>query len=88
MFNLIDRDHDGVLKISEFQAGISRLFCSTFEEKVSLIFDLYDFNEDGYMSGEDIKTMLSHAPLTQVLEGDYMSIPKEGKYTMSGSSLY
>ncbi len=87
-FNLIDRDRDGVLSVTEFQNGLARFFCSTFEEKVGLIFDLYDFDEDGCMNGEDIKTMLSHVPLTQVLEAGNVTSPKEGKYTRGGGSLY
>ncbi|MDR3548984.1 MAG: hypothetical protein P4M11_12105 [Candidatus Pacebacteria bacterium] len=77
-----------MLKIGEFETGLARLFCNGFDEKVGLIFDFYDFNEDGYVTGEDIKAMLSHVPLTQVLDSHSATTPKEGKFTKSGGGLY
>jgi tRNA A-37 threonylcarbamoyl transferase component Bud32 len=39
------------------------LFTGSFEKTSKLIFDLYDFDRDGLISKEDIRTVLSYVPL-------------------------
>lgn len=68
MFNLFDEDKDGYLGKEEFQKGLCRLFANAFEEKVRLVYDLFDFDLDGTIVKEDIRTLLSHVPLAQLLD--------------------
>lgn len=68
MFSLFDEDKDGYLSEGEFKTGLLRLFGETFEQKVKLVYDLFDFDLDGKVSKEDIRTLLSHVPLAQVLD--------------------
>ena len=70
MFNLFDSDDDGFLAKDEFLSGLCKLFPNSFEEKVRLVYDLFDFDLDGVITKEDIRTLLSHAPLAQVLDID------------------
>ena len=53
------------------QKGIKRIFSNSFAENVQLIFELFDFDGDGFITKEDIRTLLSHVPLNNLL--DYRS---------------
>ncbi len=72
---------------SEFISGGCRLFSSDFAENVRLIFELLDFDKDGQVTREDIRVVLSHVPLAQILQ-DNASTPREGQYTASGGGGY
>ena len=74
--------------MAEFLAGTSRLFSNSFDDNLKLIFDMFDFDNDGVASKEDIRTLLSHVPLSQVLSDLKLQIRKEGLYTKSGGGLY
>lgn len=63
----------------EFGSCIIRLFSSVFEEKVKLIFDLYDFDSDGKITKEDIITLLSHVPPEEVAEVSNITMQNKGK---------
>jgi len=40
-----------------------RLYCSSFDEKIRLIFQIYDFDNDGFVSKDDIATILNFLPI-------------------------
>ncbi len=93
VFALLDTDKDGYLKKAEFQKGLCRLFANTFEESSRLIYDLFDFDSDGKISKEDIRTLLSHVPLVKILEllksGKESEVQRsEGQYTQHGGALW
>jgi hypothetical protein len=88
LFALFDLDKDSHLKLGEFLAGTQRLFSSDFDENVKLIFDMLDFDGDQVASKDDIRTLLSHVPLSQVLGDLKLQIRKEGEYTKKGGGLY
>ncbi len=54
---LFRKDHDGLLELKEFLHGCALLFLSKGDKKSKLeyIFDLYDTNNDGYLSFKEIK---------------------------------
>jgi len=88
MFNLFDGDKDGFVKKHEFVDGLCKLFASTFDETLKLVFELFDFDSDGKVSKEDIRTLLSHVPLAQLLEFSAPGSPKEGQYSRRGGATY
>ena len=47
------------------------LFLYNSDDKIELIFNIYDFNNDGQISKEDIKTVLNHIPLKPELKNLY-----------------
>mgnify|MGYP003318471111 FL=1 len=49
-FHVMDSDKNDYLDQREFLTGLFRLYCSNFDEKVELIFEIYDFDGDGYIS--------------------------------------
>jgi len=65
---LFDIDKDGYLEEQEFRKGLKRMPSQSFEEYVRLVYDLFDFNFDGKISKEDIRTLFSHVPLVQILD--------------------
>jgi len=68
LFNLFDVDGDEYLAEEEFKRGMKRLFGQNIREYMKLVYDLFDFDLDGKVSKEDIRTLLSHVPLAEVLK--------------------
>ena len=40
-------------------------FCSTFEEKIKLVFDLYDYDSDGLINRNDVIPIITSMPLNK-----------------------
>lgn len=72
----------------EFIDGAAKLFNSSFDENLDFIFKIMDFDNDGFISSEDIRIVLSHIPLAQILQDTQHDKKKEGQYTASGGGLY
>lgn len=47
----------------EFLTGLFRVFCSTFDEKIEFIFEIYDFDGDGFITKVDISTIMASLPV-------------------------
>ena len=60
VFNKKKREYIG---LSEFTSGMKNLFCEDFEKTSKFIFDFYDYDNDGKINKEDIKTILSYITL-------------------------
>ena len=75
-FAVMDLNNDGYIDCKEFLTGLLRVYCSTFEQKTKLVFDIYDFDMDGFVSKDDISAILSYMPIVKSTP-----ILGEGKYT-------
>jgi Ca2+-binding EF-hand superfamily protein len=62
-FAVVDLNQDGYVDHKEFVTGLLRVFCSTFDNRSKFVFDLYDFDCDGYISKEDISAIISYMPI-------------------------
>jgi Ca2+-binding EF-hand superfamily protein len=68
LFNICTRGQVNVpqkqrqVSLQEFRKLMQRIFYSRVETKMSLVFEIYDFDYDGLISIEDIKIILSHIP--------------------------
>jgi Ca2+-binding EF-hand superfamily protein len=60
---VLDTDKNGYLDIVEFIDGMTLLFTEDYSKLAPFIFKFYDFDKDGYLSKEDIRTVLSYIPL-------------------------
>jgi len=59
----MDTDNDGYLNLTEFITGYLRLYCSNFNDKVKFIFQIYDFDNDGFITKDDISSILNSLPI-------------------------
>ena len=65
LFSVLDANGDGYIDMKEFIYVMFLIYYSSFEAKVKLIFDIYDFDRDGRVSKEDIRIILGFVPLLQ-----------------------
>lgn len=63
LFNALDRNDDGFLSAREFVEGLYMLYYGSFKQTAKIIFNMYDFDKDGYIKKEDIKILFSYLPL-------------------------
>lgn len=63
LFNALDKDNDGYLGIKEFIEGMNMLYYGSFKQSAKIIFNMYDFDRDGFINKEDIKCLFSYLPL-------------------------
>ena len=54
------------IKLNEFIEGMTSIFTESFEKMIKLVFNLYDFDNDGRISKEDVRLLLSHLPLKTI----------------------
>lgn len=59
VFDLFDRDDNGVVDMMELICGTSLLCTGTEEEKIHAIFDVFDENGDGFVSMEEMVKFLT-----------------------------
>jgi len=83
-FSVMDADKNGYLDQREFLTGLFRLYCSNFDEKADLIFEIYDFDGDGFITKNDVSTILASLP---VINFSSLSRQMEGKFTQEGGGL-
>ena len=84
-FRVMDSDNNGYLDQREFLTGLFRLYCSSFDDKAVLIFEIYDFDGDGLIAKNDISTIMASLPVINFATGD--SANAEGKFTQEGGGL-
>ena len=63
VFTVFDEDKDGFLNSKEFILGMNKLYNGSYQDTIKLIFDILDFNHDGYIEKDDAKMILSLLPL-------------------------
>jgi len=78
IFSVIDRKKKGFIDAMQFCTFMFKLYSADYDVRIKFIFDLYDFDDDGVISKEDIHTLLSHFP-TEIQESN--SKGDEGKYS-------
>ena len=63
VFTVFDEDKDGFLNSKEFILGMNKLYNGSYQDTIKLIFDILDFNHDGFIEKDDAKMILSLLPL-------------------------
>lgn len=63
LFSILDVDKNSYLSEDEFLNGFLTFYCSNFNEKMKLCFDVYDFDNDGLITQKDIITIISCMPV-------------------------
>jgi len=62
LYAVFDRDSSGGVDFQEFLTGMALIYRGTVEEKKKFLFEMYDLDGDGFVTREDLRTMLSHIP--------------------------
>ncbi len=65
LFSNFDKNKNQYIDINEFINGMITLFYEGFDKNSKFIFDFYDFDNDGLISKEDIRTVLSYVSLNE-----------------------
>lgn len=55
---IVRRNKDNYISFDEFMFGISRYLHGSHEDKLKMLFQLYDLSGDGYVSAEELQVML------------------------------
>lgn len=84
VFTLFDKNKDDYAGKDEFIAAACRLLSPKFEDKIRIVFEIYDFDDDGVISREDIRVLLSYVPLAEILADKKNEGRREGAFTRSG----
>ena len=60
LFHVFDSKRKDIIELGFFKYGMNTLFCDNYQNILRFIFDFYDFDGDGKISKEDIRTVLSY----------------------------
>ena len=60
---MLDLQKKGYIDLKEFVHGFFKVYYSNLETKIKLSFDIYDFDQDGYITPDDVRLIISHMPL-------------------------
>ena len=63
LYHVFDNSSTGYIDLEEFTNNMKYLFCSSFDDISKIIFKFYDFNNNGEISKEDIRIVLSYITL-------------------------
>ncbi len=67
VYSRYDRTGKGYITEKEFVDMSIAYFSPLFEEKLKLVFDLFDFDNDSKIEAEDVRTIISHMPLQKMV---------------------
>jgi Ca2+-binding EF-hand superfamily protein len=63
VFDVFDVNNNSYIDFIEFFEGMMTLFAGNYDDLTRFVFILFDFNNDGYISSEDIRLVLSYIPI-------------------------
>jgi len=63
LFHSLDKDNDSFLNSKEFVKGLGKLYLGDFDQTLSSVFSILDYDKDFVINKEDVRILLSHLPL-------------------------
>ena len=60
LFHVFDSSRKNIIEFGSFKTYMNNLFCDDYQNSLRFIFDFYDFDGNGKISKEDIRTVLSY----------------------------
>lgn len=82
LFSNFDLNCDGYLDLTEFATNLLKIYSTEFKIKMKIVFDLYDFEKNGVITKEDVRLLLSHAPINK--NSTEVNSLSEGQFTQNG----
>lgn len=64
LFSVLDENETGHIELKDFIQNMLILFGGSFLELSKLIFKMYDFDGNGLISKEAVRTVLSYVPIS------------------------
>nr|XP_033787034.1 EF-hand calcium-binding domain-containing protein 1 [Geotrypetes seraphini] len=74
VFRAFDKDNDSYISVTEWIEGLAVFLRGNLDEKIKYCFEVYDLNNDGYITREEMFHLLKNSLLKQPTEED----PDEG----------
>jgi len=81
-FSILDVNEDGYIDLREFIYVMFKIYYSSIETQMKFVFDIFDFDRDGYITPEDSWIVLSYVPISNVNNTKLGA--KEGAITSDG----
>jgi Ca2+-binding EF-hand superfamily protein len=81
-FSLLDDNKDEYIDLKEFVQVLHKIYYSKFEDQVKLVFNIYDFDQDGFITKEDVRIILSYIPVLR--DENAEESEKEGTFSQGG----
>jgi Ca2+-binding EF-hand superfamily protein len=66
IYNRYDKEAKGFITSKDFIYSSISFFSFNLDDKLKLVFDLFDFDNDGKVDASDIWTLMSQVPLQNV----------------------
>ena len=70
LFSVFDSSNRGYLSLNDFIDNMLILFSSNFEKLLEFIMKFYDFDNDGKITKEDVRVVLSYVPIYKKTENN------------------
>ena len=70
LFSVFDTSNRGYLSLNDFIDNMLILFSSNFEKLLEFILKFYDFDNDGKITKEDVRVVLSYVPIYKKTENN------------------
>ncbi len=71
IFAVFDADKDNYLNKSEFYDGMITLFIMPYSNLTEFIFKMYDFDSDGKITKDDVKSLMQYISLEKTDKSQY-----------------
>ena len=69
LFTVFNKNRNEYCNMEEFIEGMLTLFCERLDKIQKFIFNLYDFDQDGFITKEDIGVVFAYIPLNNINKG-------------------
>lgn len=63
LYSVFSKNKGEYLDWKEFLSGCNRLFSQTFEDKLKLVFDIFDTDSNQLLTQDEFQKILSHIPI-------------------------
>jgi len=81
LFNIFDSSKENYINVTNFVTNLFKIYSSDFLMQLKFIFSMYDFDKDGFITKDDVRTLLSSSPIEKLID---KKIRMEGKFTKEG----
>jgi len=67
-FAVLDPGNTEYIDLKGFVRGFFKVYYSSLDDKMKLTFEMYDFDNDGFIDKEDVRLVMSHIPVDNCIK--------------------